>query len=157
MEANRAAEPLHRLMRYVVRGSIAQMHLLLQASKLSLPQLGALHLLHAEGAQSVSAVANHLHLSLAATSHLIDRLVRRGLVTRREDPGDRRQKRVDLADEGRALVGGIQAEAVASIDAMLMDVPPALRRRLDDDLREVLAIVEPAPDRMGLAHPRSTP
>ena len=132
-------------MQHVVRGSIAELHGVLQASRLSLPQLGTLHFLHAEGAQSVSAIAHHLHLSLAATSHLIERLVGRGLLTRREDPADRRQKLVGLADEGVALVRGVQAEAVASINGLLDAVPSDLRRRLDADLREVLAVLDPRP------------
>lgn len=157
MEAKPAADLLHRLMRHVVRGSIAELHGVLRSSELSLPQLGTLHLLHAEGAQSVSAIAQHLHLSLAATSHLVERLVQRGLLTRREDPVDRRQKLVGLADEGDALVGGVQTEAVASIDALLRQVPPDLRRRLDDDLRAVLAVLETPPAPPGSASGRSEP
>ena len=151
MEAN-AAHALHRLMQHVVRDSIAELHGVLQASKLSLPQLGALHFLHAEGAQSVSAIARHLHLSLAATSHLVERLVVRGLLTRREDPLDRRQKVVALADEGVALVRGVHAEAVASIDGLLNAVPPDLRERLDADLRAVLAVLESRPAPSGPLH-----
>lgn len=144
MEAT-AAHALHRLMQHVVRDSIAELHGVLQASRLSLPQLGTLHFLHAEGAQSVSVIAHHLHLSLAATSHLVERLVGRGLLTRREDPADRRQKIVGLADEGIALVRGVQADAVAAIDGLLNAVPSDLRQRLDADVREALAVLESGP------------
>jgi len=130
-------------MQHVVRRSIHELHALLQELHLSLPQLGTLHFLRAEGTQSVSAIAHHLQLSLAATSHLVERLVQRGLLTRSEDPSDRRQKRVDLTTEGRALVGSIQAEAMASLDALLAAVPPDLRQRFDQDLREVLDALEP--------------
>jgi len=147
-----AASALRRLMQHVVRASIAELHGVLQASKLSLPQLGTLHFLHAEGAQSVSGIAHHLHLSLAATSHLIERLVGRGLLTRREDPADRRQKLVGLSGEGVALVNGVQQEAVTSIDALLASVPVDLRRRLDADLREVLTVLEARPTRAGPDH-----
>jgi DNA-binding MarR family transcriptional regulator len=157
MRAIVAAEPLHRLMQHVVRDATAGLHAVLRASGLSLPQLGTLHFLGAEGAQSVSAIAHHLHLSLAATSHLVERLVRRGLLTRREDPGDRRQKLVDLADAGVVLVGGVQAEAVAAIDALLADVPTDLRRRLDADLREVLAAFDRPPAPAGPAADGSEP
>ncbi len=135
--------PLFRLLQHVVGRSIDGLHALLQEHHLSLPQLGALHFLRAEGTQSVSAIAHHVQLSLAATSHLIERLVQRGLLARTEDPSDRRQKRVDLTDEGRALVSGIQAEAMASLDALLATVPNDLRQRLDHDLRDVLDALEP--------------
>ncbi len=134
--------PLHRLMQHVVRRSIAELHTLLQDLHLSLPQLGTLHFLRAEGDQSVSSIAHHVGLSLAATSHLVDRLVGRGLLTRREDPADRRQKRIGLDTDGRALVERIQTEAAGSLDDLLAAIPPELRRRLDDDLREILALLE---------------
>lgn len=129
-------------MQHVVRRSIHELNALLQELELSMPQLGTLHFLRAEGGQSVSAIAHHLQLSLAATSHLVERLVKRGLLTRSEDPSDRRQKRVDLSADGRTLVGGIQAEAVASLDGLLAVVPPDLRRRFDQDLRDVLDALE---------------
>lgn len=135
--------PLFRLLQHVVGRSIDGLHGLLQELHLSLPQLGTLHYLRAEGTQSVSAIAHHLQLSLAATSHLVERLVQRDLLARTEDPSDRRQKRVDLTDAGRALVGGIQAEAMASLDALLATVPPDLRERFDQDLRELLDALEP--------------
>lgn len=135
--------PLFRLLQHVVGRSIDGLHALLQELHLSLPQVGTLHFLRAEGTQSVSAIAHHVHLSLAATSHLVERLVQRGLVARAEDPSDRRQKRVELTAEGQALVGGIQAEAMASLDALLATVPPDLRQRLDQDLRDVLDALEP--------------
>ncbi|MDZ7801107.1 MAG: MarR family transcriptional regulator [Trueperaceae bacterium] len=149
--------PLHRLLQHVVRRSIHELHALLQELQLSLPQLGTLHVLRAEGAQSVSAIAQHVQLSLAATSHLVDRLVQRGLLTRSEDPSDRRQKRVDLTSEGRAVVGGVQAKARASLEALLAEVPPDLRRRFDQDLREVLDTLEPPSAPVGRAPLRSEP
>lgn len=149
--------PLHRLLQRVVRRSIHELHALLQELHLSLPQLGTLHYLRAEGSQSVTAIADHLQLSLAATSHLVERLVQRGLVTRSEDLSDRRQKRVDLTAEGRTLVGHIQAEAVASLDALLAPVPLDLRRRFDQDLREVLDALESPSARVGHGPQRSQP
>ena len=134
--------PLFRLLQHVVGRSIDGLHALLQDTHLSLPQLGTLHFLRAEGTQSVSAIAHHLQLSLAATSHLVERLVQRDLLARTEDPSDRRQKRVDLTDAGQVLVGGIQAEAMASLDGLLAAVPSDLRGRLDQDLREVLDLLE---------------
>lgn len=148
-------------MQHVVGRSIDGLHALLQGLHLSLPQLGTLHFLRAEGTQSVSSIAHHLQLSLAATSHLVERLVQRGLLARTEDPSDRRQKRVDLTDEGRALVGGIQAEAMASLDGLLAAVPPDLRGRFDQDLREVLDLLEsssvPSTSTPGRAPHRSEP
>ena len=147
--------PLFRLMQLVVGRSIDGLHALLQELHLSLPQLGTLHFVRAEGTQSISAIAHHLQLSLAATSHLVERLVQRDLLARTEDPSDRRQKRVDLTDEGQALVGGIQAEAMGLLDGLLATVPPAVRERFDQDLRQVLDALEPHAAHAGGAPQRS--
>ncbi len=51
-------------------------------------------------ALSLAELAEILHLSVAATGRNVDKLVGMGLVDRREDPADRRVKRVSLTDEG---------------------------------------------------------
>lgn len=135
------AHPLQRFMYLYLRRSIREMNRLLQELHLSMPQMGTLHYLNAEGEQSVSAIAEHLNLSLAATSHLVERLVRRGLLTRREDPHDRRHKQVGLAEDGLALVRRVNREAAASFEAMVQPVPAELKARLEQDLRELNTIL----------------
>lgn len=130
--------PLQRLMQLYMRRSVRDMQALLREQELSMPQMGALHFLRAEGAQTVSAIAEHLGLSLAATSHLIDRLVQRDLLTRTEDPSDRRQKRIALSEEGVAFVGRINRRATTAFDELLAGLPPELRQRFENDVREVL-------------------
>ncbi len=131
--------PLQRFLQLYVRRSIRDMHGLLRELQLSMPQMGTLHFLAAEGGQSVSAIADHLDLSLAATSHLVERLVQRDLLTRVEDPHDRRQKRVALAPDGAALVQGIHQRATAAFDELLAPLPLELRERFERDALEVLA------------------
>jgi DNA-binding MarR family transcriptional regulator len=73
--------------------------------------------------RSVKSIADEHGLSLPAASRAVDGLLKRGLVTRTEDPDDRRIKQIAPTDEGRAItrrlyelrVGGIQ-EYVASLD-----------------------------------------
>ena len=97
----------------------------------------------AEGGHSVSAIAEHLNLSLAATSHLVDRLVQRNLLTRAEDLHDRRLKRVDLAADGAALVERINRRVTVAFDELLEPLPRDLRQRFERDALEVLAALEP--------------
>jgi DNA-binding MarR family transcriptional regulator len=52
----------------------------------------------------VSDLARRLGVSLPTASALVDRLVERGLVDRREDPHDRRQHRLRLAPDGDRLL-----------------------------------------------------
>ena len=132
------AHPLQRFLQLYVRRSIRDMHGLLRELQLSMPQMGTLHFLAAEGGQSVSAIADHLDLSLAAVSHLVERLVQRDLLTRVEDPHDRRQKRVAIGPDGAALVQGIQQRAAAAFGALLEPLPHELRERFERDALEVL-------------------
>ncbi|MEX2502037.1 MAG: MarR family transcriptional regulator [Trueperaceae bacterium] len=120
------------------------MHAVLREQQISMPQMGTLHVLRAEGPQSIGSVAESIGLSLAATSHLIERLVQREFVTRTEDPRDRRQKRVELSPAGASLVEGLQQRAIAGFDDLLAQLPRELRRRLETDVDEALALLAPA-------------
>ena len=91
---------------------------------LSVAQMATLMLLDAEGGSTVGDLASDLGRSLSATSRLLDQLVRRGLVTRQEDPDDRRVKRVALAEHGLDLIRRVQrhrAEAQLSVMAALSE------------------------------------
>jgi len=72
-------------------------------------------------------------VSLATITGIVDRLAAQELVTRREDPRDRRVRRVELTAAGRGLVDDIAAAGTAS-QRRLLD-----RLSLDD-----LAILERA-------------
>lgn len=74
---------------------------------LTLAELVALHAL-AHHPLTIAELAEMLYLSHSAASRAADRLVRDGLVSRQEDPEDRRQKRLTLTAEGEALLGEMQ-------------------------------------------------
>ena len=78
---------------------------------LSMSQAGVLFRLlgHGHGHRTmtgVSDIGNHLGVSSAAASQLLDRLVQQGLILRSEDPEDRRAKRISLTGQGRKVVEG---------------------------------------------------
>jgi DNA-binding MarR family transcriptional regulator len=135
--------PVQRFMHLYMRRTIRDMHVLLRELQLSMPQMGTLHFLAAEGGQSVSAIAEHLDLSLGATSHLVDRLVQRDLLTRAEDVHDRRLKRVELAPDGVALVQGVHRKAAEAFDELLAPLPAELRARFEGAAVEVLTALAP--------------
>lgn len=61
-----------------------------------------LSLLEQDGS-SVKAIASALQLDSPAVTGLVDRLAKQGLVSRREDPNDRRSTLVFLTQEGRKI------------------------------------------------------
>lgn len=60
------------------------------------------HLNVQEGSVSVNRVAEHLHLSGAFVTTVTNRLMKRGLVHKRQDLEDRRRVKLQVSDEGRA-------------------------------------------------------
>lgn len=111
---------------------------------LSMPQLVTLHTLYHRGELSVSKLAQELQLSLAATSHLIDRLVQRGLLTRHEHRTDRRHKQVRVTASGAALVESLVQLKTRALAREVQYMPPDLRVRLRHLLEEVAASVRQA-------------
>lgn len=111
---------------------------------LSFSSLGALlHLRHEPGL-AVTDLARRLSLSLPATSHLVERAVRRGLVERTEHPQDRRQRVLRLTASGSALVGRVELASRHAYAALTDHLTPAELARLDDALSP-LGAPPPAP------------
>src|SRR6476469_757118 len=65
---------------------------------------GALELLLHNGPQPVNALGRTLLLTSGSMTAAVDRLERRGLVARRDDPSDRRARIVCLTPAGRSLI-----------------------------------------------------
>jgi DNA-binding MarR family transcriptional regulator len=67
---------------------------------LSVPQFRVLALLYRQPGISLSAVAEHLGVTKATASAMIERLVQRGLIDRTTHPQERRQMMLTLTVEG---------------------------------------------------------
>ena len=125
----RLSQLVGELMSHVHRRSAGDTLSILTEAGLTMAQLVTLHVLQHGGAHSVSGIAGCLRLSPAATSHLVDRLVRARLVERREDPEDRRAKRVAITSAGVTLTARVQAERTREFAAVLGRLSPSLRQR----------------------------
>jgi DNA-binding MarR family transcriptional regulator len=79
-------------------------------SGLSMSHFGAIFHVHRIGSCGVTEMGEHLGVTSAAASQMLDRLVEQGLVIRTEDPADRRVKRIELTEKGQQVFDeGIQA------------------------------------------------
>ena len=65
---------------------------------------------------AVNEVADQVALSMAAAGRAVDGLVRGGLLSRREDPIDRRIKRIGLTDAGKRAIEQIGAARRHSVE-----------------------------------------
>ena len=87
---------LSAFMRLSMLGSIRYM----KETGLSITQVGAMFEI-THGRDNVSDVGDALGVSIAAASQMLERLVQLGLVTRTEDPDDRRVKKLVVTEKGR--------------------------------------------------------
>jgi DNA-binding MarR family transcriptional regulator len=69
-------------------------------SRLSMSQLGALFHVHRLGSSGVTDLGDHLGVTSAAASQMLERLVQQDLISRSEDPNDRRVKQIILTEKG---------------------------------------------------------
>jgi DNA-binding MarR family transcriptional regulator len=94
---------------------------------LSMAQLKTLMVLYARGVLPIGQIAEILGIGQPTASHLIDRLVQIQLVSRTEDPLDRRRTLAQLSPSGEALaeqISQVRFEVLRRWLAMLDD--PAL-------------------------------
>ncbi|WP_235557970.1 MarR family winged helix-turn-helix transcriptional regulator [Sphaerimonospora mesophila] len=75
----------------------------LLVSTLTMQQLKVVIVLVREGATPGQTLARALGTGLGTVTGIVDRLVAQGLVSRREDPADRRVRLVELTPRGRVL------------------------------------------------------
>ncbi len=83
------------------------MHEFLDFSKqsgLTMTQLSVMMKLYHSGSQGVSDIAEHLGVSNAAASQMVERLVQMDILERTEGQYDRRVKEISLTTTGRRLV-----------------------------------------------------
>ena len=67
---------------------------------LSRSMIGTLHLLSHREHAGVTDIGEHLGVSSAAASQMLEHLVEAGLIERTEDPDDRRMKKISLTEKG---------------------------------------------------------
>jgi DNA-binding MarR family transcriptional regulator len=77
--------------------------------RFTLSQLRLLAMVDKTDVQHVTEVADFLNVSNAAASKAVDRLVRRGVIERRESEHDRRAVHLLLTDEGHGVIEKFEA------------------------------------------------
>ncbi len=122
---------------------------------LSFTQIKALCALDdADGERSVGALAESLGASLPAMSRAVDGLYERGMVSREENPADRRVKRVRLTDEGRKVPAGLSEGRLTALAQLIDSFDEEEARTLSSALELIVArreeIASHRPDAKGL-------
>ena len=91
---------------------------------ITMPQVRVLFMLAESGDQSAGDIADTLGVAASTVTGITDRLVRQGLIERREDTADRRVVRLTLTADGRRLtteVGEVSRTYLREVFALLSD------------------------------------
>lgn len=109
----------------------------------TMSQAKVLYLVQAEPDVRMSDLAGRLGVSSPSISGVVDRLVDQGLLTRRDDPADRRQALVRISDAGASqleLFRELNARQVRSLLALLTTADLAVVERALDVLAAAAAV-----------------
>lgn len=93
-------------------------------------QLRILVMLSTQGRLNLGAVATALGVHASNATRTVDRLVKAGLLRRRDSPADRRQLELTLTERGAALVASVIADREAWARKVLSGMPPRHRSAL---------------------------
>ena len=114
--------------------------------QVTLTQYRSLVVLAARGPQRVAALAEAVAVTSPTASRMCERLVRKGLVTRRIDRRDRRQVRIALSPSGRELVDTVTARRRAEIEQLVAAIPSVSRGEVVDALRHLTETAGEVPE-----------
>ncbi|MEF2277615.1 MarR family transcriptional regulator [Deinococcus sp. YIM 134068] len=142
-DAARLGQEMRHLHRMISGRVLMHMQDELQDHDLTFTQMTALHQLRARAPLTVTALAECARLSLPAMSHLVERLVRRGLAERRENPDNRREKLVVPTAGGLAIVNRMDAHFIGAYEATFGSARPETIRAAADAIGALLAEISP--------------
>jgi MarR family transcriptional regulator, 2-MHQ and catechol-resistance regulon repressor len=93
-------------------------------------------LLH-KGPISVNAIGPKVDLNPGSVSVAVDRLYKKGLVSRVESESDRRVRTVSLTEKGRRVFVPIFRQHAALIKRAFQDVSPEEQRQMEEVLKRI--------------------
>lgn len=91
-------------LRRILRATDSYARELAQSAGLTAVQFRALQLIAEKGHCTATEISQRMLVSQATVTALVDKLVRKGMVTREKSRTDRRQTNITLTEQGRATV-----------------------------------------------------
>ncbi|MEP0765446.1 MAG: winged helix-turn-helix transcriptional regulator [Fimbriimonadia bacterium] len=100
----------------------------LTAAEVTYPQLQVLHYVSRHSHVSVGDVAAGLDISYPSATNMIQRLGKKGLICKTEDPRDRRAVNITLSEKGARVVNWLDRERSTRFALILDKMEPAERQ-----------------------------
>lgn len=116
------------------------------AEEVTLTQYRTLVVLASRGPQNLASLAAAVGVTPATATRMCDRVVRKQLIRRSEERGDRRQLRVVLTEKGRALVDVVTERRRQEIERIIVEIPPDERTVLVQALGRFAAAAGEVPE-----------
>jgi len=93
------------------------------SEEVTITQYRTLVVLASRGPQSLAGLAELVGVTPATATRMCDRLVKKGLLARREQETDRRQLRVELTKAGSKLVKSVTKHRRREIERIVSEIP----------------------------------
>lgn len=109
----------------------------LKTTEVSMPQAYVLTFIHYNGPSKISDICEHMMVTAAAASQMVDRLEKLDLVERTADPGDRRVRNVVLSKQGESLV----KQSIEARRSWIKEIPEDLSEGQLDQISAALKLL----------------
>ncbi len=109
---------------------------------ISVSQCYIIETLNRYGALTMKGLAARMRLSVSTITRVIEPLIRKKLVSREEDPNDRRVRLIELTPEGRKVFMKNWSSIIESEESILEQFSPEHREVLIDFLIKLNAAME---------------
>ena len=116
------------------------------AEEVTLTQYLTLVVLASRGPQSLATLAEAIDVTPPTATRMCDRLIRKGLVQRRHERGDRRLIRLSLSEKGQVLVDAVTERRRAEITDLLKAIPREQQTALVDSLQRLASAAGEVPE-----------
>jgi len=116
------------------------------AEEVTLTQYRTLVVLASRGPQSLAELADAVAVTPPTATRMCDRLIKKGLILRRQDRDDRRLIRLTLARRGRDLVDEVTQRRRTEILELVRAVPEDQRVAMVDSLQRLSAAAGEVPE-----------
>jgi 5'-methylthioadenosine phosphorylase len=109
------AQKMNQILPEIMKGFSRRQNNDVYKGKITLPQLLILELLSRQGAFKMTDLAKFMQVTTAASTGIVQRLVRLGYVQREYDAQDRRIVRIKLVPKGAELIKKISQQRTQSV------------------------------------------
>ena len=146
MEAGEVAEALEIIHAHAMAQIFPRIAGEMHMRDMSFSQFVALMQIFMHGPQTISEIAQSAAITHTAASRMVDRLVIAGLLSRKENPDDRREKIVELTERGRTFPPSLRKTSVAAYGTLLGGLPANLVAELGRVLEKIMPRLPPVPE-----------